>query len=87
MLKWLMAVTSKIGARGQITLPKEVRQRFELEPGQNVAFVIKNDELTLVPLSKTLFDLEGVLEPSHLSEEALHDEVVTAQAKRVAKGG
>lgn len=82
-----MAATSKIGARGQITLPKEVRQRFELEPGQNVAFVIKNDELTLVPLSKTLFDLKGVLEPSQLSEEARHDEVMAAQAERVAKGG
>ena len=67
-----MTLTSQIGSRGQITLPKDVRQRFNLEPGQDVAFVIKGGELTLVPLKQTLFDLRGVLEPAGLSVDELH---------------
>ena len=67
-----MTLTGKIGSRGQVTLPKEVRRRFKLEPGQDIAFVIKGDALTIIPLTKTLFDLEGVLEPSGLSVEELH---------------
>ena len=51
-----MTLTGKIGSRGQVTLPKEVRRRFKLEPGQDVAFVIKGDALTIIPLTKTLFD-------------------------------
>ena len=87
MLKSLMTVTSKIGTRGQLTLPKEVRKRFALEPGQDVAFVIRDERLTLIPLTQTLFDLQGVLEPSNLSDEEMREVTRSAQAKRIAEGG
>lgn len=45
-----MTLTAKVGKRGQMTLPREVRTRYGLEEGQSVAFVVKHGELTLVPL-------------------------------------
>lgn len=51
--------TSRMGRRGQITLPKEVRERLHLLEGQTIAFVIKGDNVTLQPLTTTLRDLRG----------------------------
>lgn len=82
-----MSVISKIGVRGQVTLPKDIRKRFGFEAGQNVAFVIKNGELTLVPLKHTLFDFEGALGDTGAPDlDDVRTNVTAAQAKRIAKG-
>ena len=82
-----MAITSKISSRGQITLPKTVRQRFGLEEGQSVAFVIKNDELTLIPLKHTLLDFEGSVEVEGEQDfEAVRNTVKQQQGERLARG-
>ncbi len=70
-----------------MTLPRDVRTRYGLEEGQSVAFVVKNGELTLVPLRKTLFDFKGAVQPRETSDIATIREQVTAdQAERVARG-
>lgn len=51
--------TARIGRRGQITLPREIRERLHLLEGQRIAFVIKGDEVTLQPLTTTLRNLRG----------------------------
>ena len=82
-----MPLTAKIGKRGQMTLPRDVRARYGLEEGQSVAFVVKNGELTLVPLRKTLFDFKGAVQPRETSDiEAIREQVATDQAGRVATG-
>ncbi len=82
-----MAVTSKIGSRGQITLPKDIRERFQLQEGQTVAFVVKNDELTLLPLTQTLLDFEGAIAVDGPQDFArVREAVQQAQAERIAKG-
>ena len=80
-------MTSKISSRGQITVPKTVRQKFGLEEGQSVAFVIKNGELTLIPLRHTLFDFEGSVEVEGEQDfGAVRDTVKRRQAERLARG-
>ena len=54
--------TAKLGRRGQLTLPREVRERLQLEEGQRVAFVVKGDDVTLQPLVNTLRSLRGSVE-------------------------
>ena len=82
-----MSVVSKIGSRGQVTLPKDIRKRFGFEAGQSVAFVIKKGELTLVPLKHTLFDFEGALGDTEVADlEQVRISVRTVQARRIAKG-
>ena len=69
-----------------MTLPREVRIKHRLEEGQSVAFVVKNGELTLVPLRKTLFDFKGAVQPVGTSDiEAIRDQVAAVQAERVAR--
>ena len=46
-----MAATAKVGRRGQITLPKEVRERLSLEEGQRLAFVSTEEGVTLLPMT------------------------------------
>jgi AbrB family looped-hinge helix DNA binding protein len=46
-----MAATAKVGRRGQITLPKEVRERLSLEEGQRLAFVSAEEGVTLLPMT------------------------------------
>jgi hypothetical protein len=73
-----MPLTAKIGKRGQMTLPREV---------QSIAFVVKNGELTLVPLRRTLFDFKGAVQPRETSDlEEIRERVAVDQAERVARG-
>ena len=82
-----MTLTAKIGKRGQMTLPRDVRIKYQLEEGQSVAFVVKNGELTLVPLRKTLFDFKGAVQPMEVSNiEVIREQVTADQAERVARG-
>ena len=51
--------TAKVGRRGQLTLPKPVRQALGLGEGDRVAFVDQGGEVVLRPLRVTLRDLRG----------------------------
>lgn len=82
-----MTLTAKIGKRGQMTLPRDIRIRYGLKEGQSVAFVIKHGELTLVPLRKTIFDFKGAVQSRDSSDlETIREQVAAAEAERVAKG-
>jgi AbrB family looped-hinge helix DNA binding protein len=82
-----MPLTARIGKRGQMTLPRDVRARYGLEEGQSVAFVVKNGELTLVPLRKTIFDFKGAVQPKETSDLAeIRERVAAEQSERVARG-
>lgn len=52
---------SKVGRRGQLTLPREVRKRLELREGDHVAFIQEDDGFVLKPLTSSLKDLRGAI--------------------------
>jgi antitoxin PrlF len=41
-------MAGRIGARGQIVIPKAVRERAQLHPGDEVDFEVEDDRITLV---------------------------------------
>ena len=49
----------KVGPRGQITIPKNLRESLGIKPGDNVAIVQDGNFLKLQPVTKTLYDLAG----------------------------
>ena len=51
--------TAKIGRRGQITVPKDVRQSLGLAEGDRVAFVESGGQVVLRPVRHSLRDLRG----------------------------
>ena len=53
---------AKITFKGQITLPKEVRNSLDIKEGDSVIFVIEKDHAVLRPLKKkSLKDFYGAL--------------------------
>jgi len=49
-------------SKGQITLPKKVRDLLRLEPGDRVEFMVQDDgRVLLQPATVDVSDLEGVL--------------------------
>lgn len=49
----------KVNAKGQITLPKEIRKSLNIEPGDTIALTGMGDHVQLRPVTITLFDLIG----------------------------
>jgi len=45
--------TAKILAKGQVVIPKEVREKFQISPGDRVEVKMAKEGIVLVPLRKT----------------------------------
>jgi len=56
--------TSTLTSKGQTTIPKDVRKRLNLRPGDRLEFVIDEDGRVLVlPASVDVSELAGMLKP------------------------
>lgn len=55
-------VTASVTSKGQITIPKGVRESLRLRTGDRVAFIVKNPtEAVLKPVTRSVDDLFGKL--------------------------
>jgi len=52
---------SKITSKGQITIPRAVRNKLNLKTGDKVDFKIRDGEVMLVPVSKETLEVFGIL--------------------------
>jgi AbrB family looped-hinge helix DNA binding protein len=67
--------TVKIGPKGQITIPADLRKRYNLRPGSRVVFVDYADILAIVPaMSDPVEEFAGLLKGSPSLIAALHAE-------------
>lgn len=74
---------STVTSKGQITIPKEIRDLLHIRSNDKVDFVLDGDRVLLVPV-KTLLDLRGAVRArgkGDFSEERARAK--TAVAKRV----
>ncbi len=79
--------TATISSKGQITLPKSLRERLGLESGDRVDFVLSADgRYSLVPIKTSITALMGCVgkSPKPVSVEAMK-EVVKRRAMRFKK--
>ena len=54
--------TSALTSKGQITIPKDVRKRLNLRPGNRLEFMINEDgRVLLLPASIDASELAGIL--------------------------
>lgn len=80
-------LTVKIGRRGQITVPRKVRQVLELKEGDGLAFIIEENQVILQPISQTLLDLRGsvpVKGPQDFAE--IREKVIAGRGRRLSDG-
>lgn len=51
-----------ITSKGQVTLPKAIRDRFHLEPGDRIEFILERDDVLRVePVTAPVTQLKGML--------------------------
>ena len=82
----MIPTVTKVGRRGQITLPRSIRRHLGLEEGDQVAFVYSGGEIVLRPLTATLLDLRGTVPVEGPQDfTAIRRQVVQAHAERVAR--
>lgn len=48
--------TSVLTSKGQIVVPKKIRQKMNIKPGTRIAFVEKGDDILIKPLDKNYFE-------------------------------
>jgi antitoxin PrlF len=81
-------VIARMGRRGQLTLPSEVRRLANLKEGDQVAFVVDGEHIVLKPLTQTLLDLRGsvaVAGPQDFA--AIRQQVLATRANRASGHG
>lgn len=80
-----MGYNITITAKGQMTIPKEMRDRLQVKAGDKCYAWIRNGEIVIVPRNKPLEALAGMLgkppAAKHLSAEAMHTAAANAAAK------
>lgn len=42
-------LAAKVSSRGQVVLPKEVRQRLKVKQGDTILFIVEDDSVRIVP--------------------------------------
>ena len=81
-------ITSTIGRRGQMTVPRAIRRSLNLEEGDRVAFIQRGDEVILQPLTNTLLDLRGSVPTAEPQDSAaIREQVIREHARKVAQSG
>ena len=75
--------SARIGRRGQLTIPKAVRQSLGLAEGDHVAFVEHGGDVVLRPVRQSLRDLRGSVPVDGPQDfDAVRDAVQSDRADR-----
>ena len=62
-----------VSAKGQVTIPKELRERLSLLPGDELVAVLEADQLLLTPKNIDFNDLAGLLGQPPKGRASLED--------------
>ncbi len=84
-----------INRKGQVTIPKAIRDRLGVTEGEKVLFVMRGEEVVLKVIKGTILDLRGSVKPSahpedfekvrhHLKEQGF-TEILTYDRKHFAQ--
>ncbi|TET37539.1 MAG: AbrB/MazE/SpoVT family DNA-binding domain-containing protein [Anaerolineales bacterium] len=81
-------IGSKITTKGQTTIPKKIRERLNLQAGDRVLFLEKDGEIVLQPITQTLRDRRGSVEPRKQPEDFndVRDDVKKRVVERTSDG-
>jgi AbrB family looped-hinge helix DNA binding protein len=76
-------ITTKVGRRGQITLPRLVRRQTGIKEGDRIAFILQGDQVVIRTLTQTLLDLRGSVSVAGEQDfDAIRQQVLAERARR-----
>jgi antitoxin PrlF len=64
---------STLSAKGQVTIPKEMREALDLRPGDQLIYSVVDGEIILTPKNVDLKDLAGFLGDAPNGRASLED--------------
>lgn len=74
---------TRVGRRGQITLPREVRRRIKVEEGDQIAFILQGESVLIKPLTQSLLDMRGRVEVTGEQDfDAIRKEAIANRSRR-----
>ena len=76
--------SSTITSKGQMTIPKPIRDRFRLRAGDRVDFVVEDNRIVMIPAKLHIRDIVGLLpSPSRaFTIEEMDDAIQEAVAEK-----
>ena len=79
---WTTIVTRK----GQVTIPEELRKRFEIKVGDQISFTTRGEEIVARPFRGSILDLRGSVKTRQQPDdfEAMRGTVRQKVAHRIA---
>jgi len=76
-------LSTRIGRRGQIVLPKEVRTKINVAEGDQIAFIIDGEQVVIMPITHTLLNLRGRVKVSGRQDfDSIRKQVKTKRATK-----
>ena len=70
-------------SKGQVTVPKPVREKLLLRPGDKIDFRLEDDGVHLVPVTASVTQLKGMVpKPASPVSLATMDEAISSAAGR-----
>ncbi len=76
-------LATRVGRRGQIVLPKEVRMKIKVVEGDQIVFIIDGEQVVIKPVTHNLLSLRGSVKATGKQDfDAVRNQV---KAKRAAK--
>lgn len=75
-----MINVAKISVRGQVAVPKAIREKLSIKEGDTILFEEREGEVYIRKV-KNFFDLEGTLPPLRLSMEEIRNKAMEEMAK------
>ena len=75
--------------KGQVTIPKDIRDRLGVKEGEKVLFVVRGHEIILKVVKGSILDLRGSVRPTTRPEDfdKVRQSVKQTVARRVARHG
>ena len=73
-----------ITAKGQITIPKSIRNKLQLEPGDRIEFILDSGEVRIVPVTASVRQLKGMVPKPRkpVTLEQMDDAIAAAYSRR-----
>jgi AbrB family looped-hinge helix DNA binding protein len=56
-------IGTNVSAKGQVTIPKDIRKAIGLKTGDRVTFVADGDKVLMFPVRGDVLSLKGILKP------------------------
>lgn len=78
-----------VTAKGQVTIPKAIRQALGIQERDRLLFLIEGERLVLIPLRhRSISELYGAFSPTrpYPGHQAIREEIRSGLGERIARG-